>query len=179
MSVSGSDHLAAALKAQSAAMVALTSVAFECIRKITEVNLQAAKTGFTEQQSLTALLTSKDPQGGWLRRVLSPNRRPRRCSRTRIRFRQSLLRARLNSKRSSTRTTNKTTVAPRPTSLTSSSIFRLAQTLRLRCGNPRSLLRTAPMRPQSRPRRRLEPIWLRQTQRARTHRASEADRYPA
>jgi phasin family protein len=64
MSVSGSDHLAAALKAQSAAMVALTSVAFECIRKITEVNLQAAKTGFTEQQqSLTALFTIKDPQG--------------------------------------------------------------------------------------------------------------------
>lgn len=62
MYVSGSDHLAAALKAQGAAMVALTSVAFECVYKVTEVNLRAAKAAIVEQQSVTAVLAANDPR---------------------------------------------------------------------------------------------------------------------
>ncbi|WP_042877665.1 TIGR01841 family phasin [Cupriavidus necator] len=61
MHVSGSDHLAAALKAQGAAMVALTSVAFECIYKVTEANLQAGKAAIAaQQQNVAAVLAADD-----------------------------------------------------------------------------------------------------------------------
>ncbi|WP_348635819.1 phasin family protein [Cupriavidus sp. AcVe19-1a] len=61
MYVSGSDHLDVALKAQGAAMVALTSVAFGCFQKMTEVNLKAAKAAFVGQQGVAAALAANDP----------------------------------------------------------------------------------------------------------------------
>jgi len=59
MYVSDSDRLAASLKVQGAAMVALTSVAFECLHQVTEVNLKAAKGAFAEQRQSAAPAAEK------------------------------------------------------------------------------------------------------------------------
>jgi len=41
-------------------MVALTSVALECAHRVAEVNLQAAKAAFAEQQAMTAVLAARE-----------------------------------------------------------------------------------------------------------------------
>ncbi len=64
MSVSGSDHHDGALKAQGAAMVALTSVAVGCFQRISEVNLKAVKAALTGQEGVAAALADDDPREG-------------------------------------------------------------------------------------------------------------------